>query len=145
MTRSYIDFGNGVISINASGHDDSAEPTQVTPPLKSVVDVSEFGALDIEVRLLSAEMTGTPTTEEVTLHFESSMQDTDEAFEYWAHFSDDHQGLDLVGIETPFVFSFTQSTGVLRYVRWRVQIAGREMGPAIGLQMVFQIRGYGRD
>lgn len=145
MTRSYIDFGNGVISINASGHGDSGEPTQITPPLKSVVDVSEFGTLDIEVRLLSVAMTGTPTTEEVTLHFESSMQNTDDAFEYWAHFSDDHQGLDLVGTETPFVFSFTQNSGVLRYVRWRVQIAGRETGPAIGVQMVFQIRGFGRD
>lgn len=90
-------------------------------------------------------MTGTPTAEEVTLHFESSLQNTDEPFEYWAHFSDDHQGVDLVGMESPFVFSFTQSKGVLRYLRWRVQIAGRETGPAIGVQRVLQIRGFGRS
>jgi len=68
MIRSYIDFGNGVISINATGSVISGEPTQVTPPLKSVVDVSEFGVLDVEVRLLSVEIEEA-TEGEVQLHF----------------------------------------------------------------------------
>jgi hypothetical protein len=144
--RTYIDLGNGVVSITATGSGSSAtETTYVTPPLDDLVDLSSFTALDLELRLLSLSVTGSFMGDVVPFQFETSLQNDQDAPAYWSTLPDVEEAGDLLTMSAPAVMSLSLSRGVLRYLRWRISIPGHASGGAITVKFVFQLRGYGRS
>lgn len=141
--RTYIDLGVGVVSISRDGSDSGAT-TNITPPLEALPDLSEFGQLDLELRILNLSIEELGAEEHVVLYFETSMQNNEEAPEFWALIDEFADGLELDELTAPVVFSMTISATILRYMRWRLNIPPHASAPPVSVKLVFQLRGYGR-
>ena len=141
--RTYIDFAGGVVSVDRTGSTSNVF-VYVTPPLEILPDLSSFGSIDFELRILGLEIADLGATEQLMLYFETSLQNTEDAPEYWSKLGEVEEGIDLATVSAPMVVSTSITRGLLRYFRWCIAIPGHGSAPAVSVKAVSQLRGYGR-
>lgn len=140
--RQYVEPCGATFSLNVTGSD--VIDTELTPALKELADLASYSGLDLELRILDLAIAEGAGTEVIALNFETSMQNDENAPEYWSVLPDYETPQDLRELSAPRVLSLGVERGLLRYLRWRITIPTPTSGDPIELKAVFQLRGFGR-
>lgn len=147
--KTQIDQANGVTTVMRTFKSNSTttESGEVYQTNAKVFNASAFTAVNLLITMYACQLgTGADATNSPILHLETTMQnDQDEGAPLWI-------SLATVNLYSTFTGSSSSSkpvkdvnlsTGLLGYLRWRIEVPSRTQTQDVDLALTFQITGYG--